>query len=140
MALGPVSTKRKFGNSAMKSPSPNMMLDRLNIFLFNPDRFIPDSFLAPSAKGIATPSIKRKKGNTQSVGVHPCQSACKRALYELAQSPGLLTIIIQAMVMPRNTSKENNLFVKSIAKVYLCTLKKELKLINQLIHLVLQAR
>lgn len=80
MELGPVSTKRKFGNSAMKSPSPKMIPDRLSIFLFNPDRFMPDSFRAPKAKGIATPRIKRKNGKTQSVGVHPCQSACKRTL------------------------------------------------------------
>ena len=41
-----------------------------------------------------TPTIKRKKGKTKSVGVAPCHSACSKGAYTCDQLPGSLTIII----------------------------------------------
>ena len=75
---GPLSTNRKFGNRAIKRPKAKIMADLDMIFLVSPEPFTPASFLAPNAKGMATPRINKKKGKTQSVGVQPCQSACKR--------------------------------------------------------------
>ena len=57
-------------------------------------------------KDNALPTANKKKGNTKSVGVHPCQLACPNGLKILAQEPGLFTKIIRATVAPLNTSKE----------------------------------
>lgn len=53
--------------------------------------------------------MNKKNGNTRSVKVHPCQSACKNGSNTWPQSPGLLTINIKARVMPLNTSSATNL-------------------------------
>ena len=37
----------------------------------------PCSMRRERAYAIATPTMKRKKGNIKSVGVHPCQGACR---------------------------------------------------------------
>ena len=56
-------------------------------------------------KAIATPTQKRKKGNTRSVGVQPVQGACFNGGKMWLQEPGLLTRIIPATVIPRRTSR-----------------------------------
>ena len=48
--------------------------------------------------------MKRKNGKTRSVGVQPCHFACLNGAYTNAQLPGLLTIIIIAIVMPLKIS------------------------------------
>ena len=58
-----------------------------------------------------TPTIKRKKGKTKSVGVAPCHSACSKGAYTCDQLPGSLTIIIPAIVIPLKKSNEINLFI-----------------------------
>jgi hypothetical protein len=44
------------------------------------NRDLPFSFVSyfENEKNIDTPTIKRKKGKTRSVGVHPCQGECSR--------------------------------------------------------------
>lgn len=42
----------------------------------------------------------------QSVGVTPCQDACRSGGYTCSDKPGVFTIIIAAIVNPRNASKE----------------------------------
>ncbi len=39
-------------------------------------RPVPASLSPPSESAVATPTMKRKNGNTRSVGVHPFHSAC----------------------------------------------------------------
>ena len=51
-----------------------------------------------------TPIAKRNDGNTRSVGVKPCQCACCNGPQETSPLPGVLTMIIRAMVMPRKMS------------------------------------
>jgi hypothetical protein len=58
-----------------------------------------------------TPTIKRKKGKTKSVGVAPCHSACSKGAYTCDQLPGSLTIIMPAIVIPLKKSNEINLFI-----------------------------
>src|SRR5829696_4736686 len=55
---------------------------------------------------IATPTMKRKNGNTRSVGVQPSHLECSSGGKTLSQSPGLLTTTIVAIVRPRNTSSQ----------------------------------
>src|SRR4028119_425971 len=59
-----------------------------------------------SEKDIAQPTINRKKGNTKSVGVQPCHSACSSGGYTCSQLPGLFTRIIEAIAIPRKTSRD----------------------------------
>ena len=53
----------------------------------------------------ALPTAKRKDGNTRSVGVKPCQLACKSGEKVFEPSPGVFTMIMKQMVIPRNTSR-----------------------------------
>jgi hypothetical protein len=53
--------------------------------------------------------INMKKGNTKSVGVSPSHNACLKGENTNSQLPGLFTIIIPEIVMPRITSKERSL-------------------------------
>ena len=72
----------------------------------------PQNFAGPAAskrgitKDIALPTANKKKGNTKSVGVQPCQGACSSGPKICAQDPGLLTRIISATVAPLKTSRE----------------------------------
>jgi hypothetical protein len=59
-----------------------------------------------SEKDIAQPTMNRKKGNTKSVGVQPCHSACSSGGYTCSQLPGLFTRIIEAIAIPRKTSRD----------------------------------
>ena len=45
-----------------------------------------------------------KKGNTRSVGVKPCHAACPNGAYTNDHDPGLLTMIMPAIVIPRRIS------------------------------------
>lgn len=49
---------------------------------------------------IATPAMKRKEGNTRSVGVQPCHEACLRGEKTCDHVPGVLTRIMNAIVIP----------------------------------------
>lgn len=57
-------------------------------------------------KDIALPTANKKKGNTRSVGVQPCQGACFKGEKAQLQLPGLLTRIMRATVAPLKTSSE----------------------------------
>jgi hypothetical protein len=61
-----------------------------------------------SAKGMATPTMNRKKGKITSVGVQPCQSAWRNGEYTACHVPGLLTTTIAAIVSPRKASSERS--------------------------------
>jgi purine nucleoside permease len=67
---------------------------------------VPFSSNLGITKAIALPTAKRKKGNTKSVGVHPCQGACSNGGNIFDHEPGLFTKIINATVAPLKTSKE----------------------------------
>jgi len=54
---------------------------------------------------VEMPMINIKNGNTRSVGVSPFHCACPSGAYTLLQEPGLFTIIIPAMVIPRRMSR-----------------------------------
>jgi hypothetical protein len=70
----------------------------------------------PSAKGTAAPIAKSRNGNTRSASVQPFHGACSSHGYTKSQLPGVLTRIIAAMVMPRNTSSASS---RSVAPVIL---------------------
>ena len=53
-----------------------------------------------------TPTIKRKNGKIRSVGVQPFHAACSSGQYVCFPSPELLTRIMAAIVIPRNTSRD----------------------------------
>jgi hypothetical protein len=57
------------------------------------------------------PTIKRKNGNTKSVGVHPSHGACLKGAYTYCQEPGVLTIIINAIVIPLRISIDSSRLV-----------------------------
>lgn len=76
----------------------------LNTFLRNTE--VPAACSLGITKAMALPTANRKKGNTRSVGVHPCQGACASGAYRCDQLPGLFTRIMNATVAPRNTSRE----------------------------------
>tara|TARA_B100001029_G_C14753455_1_gene282059 strand:- start:267 stop:482 length:216 start_codon:yes stop_codon:yes gene_type:complete len=59
-----------------------------------------------NANLIDVPTKNKKKGKTKSVSVHPCHLACSKGEYTYPQLPGLLTIIIRAMVIPLKISME----------------------------------
>jgi hypothetical protein len=60
-------------------------------------------------KLMALPTANRKDGNTRSVGVKPNQAACSSGANGCAPLPGVFTMIIKQMVIPRKTSSERNL-------------------------------
>jgi len=58
-------------------------------------------------KLMALPTANRKEGNTRSVGVNPFHLAWLSG--QNASPPGLFTIIMKQIVIPRNTSRDKNL-------------------------------
>jgi hypothetical protein len=54
------------------------------------------------------PTANKKEGKTKSVGVNPCQLACKKGAKVSEGSPGVFTMIIKQMVIPLKTSKDKN--------------------------------
>lgn len=56
---------------------------------------------------VDAPVMKTKDGKTKSVGVKPCHLACSSMLKAIDQSPGVLTIIIKHIVMPRKISRDS---------------------------------
>src|SRR5579875_4046489 len=67
---------------------------------------------------MALPTANKKEGNTRSVGVKPCHCACSSGAKGVAPLPGVFTIIIKQMVMPRNTSnakkRSDTLFINRV--------------------------
>ena len=59
----------------------------------------------PKERAMLTPTMKRKKGKTRSVGVRPFQAACSKGTKHRSPTP-LLTIIMPTIVRPRSTSRE----------------------------------
>src|SRR6185295_1436788 len=68
----------------------------------------PSPARRPNESGIDTPTMKRKKGKTRSVGVQPCQSAWRSGGYTARQVPGLFTSTMAATVIPRRASSERS--------------------------------
>ena len=62
------------------------------------------SFQRRITKLIAFPTANIKEGKTRSVGVKPFQGACSSGAKVVAPLPGVFTIIIKQMVIPRKTS------------------------------------
>ena len=62
-------------------------------------------------KLMALPTAKRKEGKTRSVGVNPCQFACKSGEKVVAPFPGVFTMIMKQIVRPRKTSSAKNLWL-----------------------------
>ena len=60
-----------------------------------------------SDMNVETPMMNMKKGKTKSVGVNPNQLACPSGLYIELHDPGLFTIIIPAIVIPRRISSDS---------------------------------
>ena len=60
----------------------------------------------PRESVMATPTIQTNEGNTVSVMVQPCHSACSNWRYESRPLPALLTSTMRAMVAPRKASSE----------------------------------
>jgi hypothetical protein len=86
------------------NPITKMRMVLLTTFLKK--NAVPFSSNLGITKAIALPTAKRKKGNTKSVGVHPCQGACSNGGNIFDHEPGLFTKIINATVAPLKTSKE----------------------------------
>src|SRR5688572_11964072 len=59
-------------------------------------------------KLIALPTANKKEGKTRSVGVKPCQGACRRGPKASAPLPGVFTMIMKQTVIPRKTSNARN--------------------------------
>src|SRR6476620_8147931 len=57
-------------------------------------------------KLMALPTANKKEGKTRSVGVKPCQPACSSGAKGAAPLPGVFTMIMKQIVMPRKTSSE----------------------------------
>lgn len=93
----------KKGNQYMRYPNKKIRNVRLSTFPKN----------APSSswryfsieKLIAFPTANKKDGKTRSVGVNPCQLACRKGPNGVAPSPGVFTIIMKHTVSPRKTSR-----------------------------------
>ncbi len=62
-------------------------------------------------KNMDTPTIKRKNGNTISVGVAPSQAAWRKGGKTCDQDPGVFTKIINATVSPLKASSASSLLV-----------------------------
>ena len=83
------------------TPSENILIDLNNIV------FVDDEVpLFLFDRTIDTPTMNMKNGYTKSVRVIPCQSACSNGAKVLPQLPGLLTMIIKAIVNPLKTSTD----------------------------------
>ena len=83
-----------------------MRAARLNTFVRNAVLLI--CLYLSREKLIALPTANKNDGKTRSVGVKPCQAACSNGLKGTAPLPGVLTIIMKQIVIPRNTSNERN--------------------------------
>ena len=70
---------------------------------------VPDFSKLGKTKLSAFPTANKKDGNTKSVGVNPCQLACLKGAKVCNASPGVLTMIIKQIVIPRKTSNDKNL-------------------------------
>src|SRR5688500_4754543 len=98
----PSSANAKNGYQYSRKPSKKINTVLFNIFRRKAEWFNCWSF--SNEKLIALPTAKRNEGNTRSVGVNPCQSACSNGSKGVAPLPGLFTIIMKQTVSPRNTS------------------------------------
>jgi hypothetical protein len=70
--------KSNRGNAAMKRPRAKRITDLRTMCARSWLLESPRWRRLPKEKGMATPTIKRKKGKMRSVGVHPCHWACRR--------------------------------------------------------------
>jgi hypothetical protein len=70
---------------------------------------LPDFSKLGKTKLSELPIVNKKDGNTKSAGVNPCQLTCLKGAKVCNTSPGVLTIIIKQIIMPRKTSKDKNL-------------------------------
>src|ERR1700693_4531949 len=103
-----IVARSKFATACKRSPRAKMITERRQILSRTRPRGSPAARRRARAKGIATPTMNRKKGKIRSVGVQPCQSACRSGAYTARHVPGLLTSTIAATVNPRNTSSERS--------------------------------
>ena len=111
--ISPASRVTK-GNAFNKRPSIKMSRLLLNIFF---RKRLSDCFsYFFKLKLAALPTTKRNVGKTRSVSVKPCHAACLNGAYILDQLPGVFTITIRAMVIPRSTSRARYLRLTSTVK------------------------
>ena len=89
---------------------PTKKIKTARFFTFQKLVFVSLKSYLRNEKNIETPMINIKKGKTKSVGVNPFHSAWRNGAYTYFQEPGLFTMIMPAMVSPRITSSESNLF------------------------------
>src|SRR5436190_20661304 len=64
-----------------------------------------------------------KVGNTRSVGVNPNQCACNSGGYEVSPLPGVFTMIMKQIVIPRSTSRARNRWGELITSYYASNIK-----------------
>jgi hypothetical protein len=64
------------GNPCISRPSAKMSPARITTFRNNVEGRVPSSSKRPSESVVVIPTMKRKNGNTRSVGVQPFQAAC----------------------------------------------------------------
>src|SRR5579884_578813 len=95
-----------FGYAYRNNPSAKMIALRFNTCRRRCLRVCPRAVRELNEKTIETPTMNRKKGKMRSVGVQPFHFACSSGQYVCWPSPELLTRIIAAIVIPRNTSSE----------------------------------
>jgi hypothetical protein len=95
------------GNQYIKKPRANKIILRL--------KMVSSTFALPAFSKLGKtklselPTANKKDGNTKSVGVNPCQLACLKGAKVCNASPGVLTMIIKQIVIPRKTSNDKNL-------------------------------
>ena len=79
------------GTACSTRPSAKMIAERRRIRSARSPREAPSSSRRPRLeRDRRTPTMKRKKGKTRSVGVHPCQSACRERAVDVAPAPGVV--------------------------------------------------
>ena len=105
------SLNSRNGNQYIKNPNKNISAVRLVILATMLEWLIPSHL--GSTKLRAFPTANKKEGNTKSVGVNPCHFACNKGA-KVTSLPGVFTIIIKQIVIPRNTSRARNRCVLSI--------------------------
>jgi len=109
--------RSKNGNQYIRKPNKKIRIVLLNILVRNAELLI--SLYLCNEKLIALPTANKNEGKTRSVGVNPCQVACKSGGYGSAPLPGVLTIIIKQIVIPLKTSNaKNRSFNKLIENVF----------------------
>jgi hypothetical protein len=94
------------GNQYIRYPNKKIMAALLNILNNTEPVFMPINFFWE--KLIAFPTANKKEGKTRSVGVKPNHAACSSGANGAAPLPGVFTMIIKQIVIPRNTSSERN--------------------------------